>query len=152
MGSQPPETAQPTPVPKLSWSDKFLSLIGDQIQDLTNVEIITASATSVSIKINSGADNILDELSRANAQVLARTRIELDGDIVMLLPTDLQTGAKVNKDIMDIHNNSTKVAVENWKSFLDMIVSLVNTIVTLTGLSKASVLEKFSIEPPSTPT
>jgi hypothetical protein len=151
MGSQPSSaTTQPASGQKQSWSDKFLSLIGDQIQDLTNVEIITASASSASIKIRSGADNILDELSKANAEVLARTRIELDGDIVMLLPTDSQSGAKVNKDIMDIHNNSTKVAVENWKGFLNMVVSLVDTIITLTGLSKESVLEKFSIEPPTT--
>lgn len=151
MGTQPPPTTQPTSQPqKLSWSDRFLSKIGDQIQDLTNVEIITASASSASIKIDANADSVLDELSKANAVVLARTRIELDGDIVMLIPADPQSGAKINKDIMDIHNNSTKVAVDNWKSFLNMVVSLVDTLVTLTGLTKTNVLEKFSIEPPST--
>jgi hypothetical protein len=68
----------------------------------------------------------------------------------MLLPNDPQSGAKINKDIMDVHNNSTKVAVENWKNFLNMVVSLIDTMVTLTGLTKTNVLEKFSIEAPST--
>jgi hypothetical protein len=150
MGAQPtsPSTSGPASEPKkLSWVDKFLSKIGDQIQDLTNVEIITAAAGTASIKIDSTKE-ILDELTKAKAQVLARTRIELDGDIVMLLPTDPQSGAKINKDIMDIHKETTAVAVENWKSFLNMIVSLIDTVVKITHLSESDVLEKFSIEPP----
>lgn len=151
MGTQPTTSAQPSSQSsKKSWSDRFLSRIGDQLQDLTFVEIITASASSASVKIDSSAENILDELNKANAEVLARTRIELDGDIVMLLPSDPQSGAKINKDIMDIHNNNTKAAVENWKNFLNMVVSLIDTMVTLTGLTKTDVLQKFSIESPST--
>ena len=120
MGTQPSISAQPPSQPsKKNWSDRFLSKIGDQLQDLTFVEIITASASSASIKIDSSAENVLDELNKANAVVLARTRIELDGDIVMLLPSDPQSGVKINKDIMDIHNESTKACCRQLEELFE---------------------------------
>lgn len=150
MGTQPqtPLTPQPSQPKKMSWTDTFLSKIGDQLQDLTYVEVITAACNTAAILIDSGKD-ILEELSKANAQVLARTRIEHDGDIIMLLPTEPQNNAKINKDIMDIHKESTTVAVENWKSFLNVIVSLIDTLGLITNLTKTDILQKFSIKLPT---
>src|SRR5690349_12470086 len=144
--------AQPAAQPK-SWIDTFLSRIGDQLEDLTHVDVMTATAQSITAKIDPQKD-VFDELSKPGYRILARTTVELDGDIIMMLPTDPSDptggGVKIIKDVMDIHKENTTMAVNNYNNFLNMIVNLVNTLVTFTGLSSSQLLEKFSLKPPPT--
>jgi hypothetical protein len=130
--------------PKKPWIDSFLGKIGEQLEDLTYVEIVTAIAMSPGIKIDAGADNIINELNKAEAGILARTKITLGGDTVLILPTDPQGGAKIYTEVMDIHKVNTAVAIENWRNFLNMIIDLVNKLVALTGLESKDLLTKFS--------
>lgn len=149
--NQPSSLSTNTSSPKKeSWANSFFSKIGDQLEDLTYCEIITATATNPASRIKTSAENVLDELNPPGFAILARTKIELDGDILMILPTDPSSGgAKIDKDIMDIHKQNTTVAVENWKNFLNMVIGVVNNIVELTGMDKKDVLEKFSISAPT---
>ena len=140
--------SQPSPQ-KHPWIDGFIEKIKDQLQDLSYVEIATAIAQEPgTISIDSSANNMVLELHQKGAAIQVRTRIELDGDIFMILPEDAQGSAKINTDVLNIHKDNTAVAVQNWKSFLNMIIDLINTIIALTGLSKTAVLDKFSPQSP----
>ena len=66
----------------------------------------------------------------------------------MILPSDPQGGAKIDKDVLAIHKENTAVAVENWKNFLNMIIALIDDITRLTGLTKDDLFKKFSIASP----
>ena len=139
--TQPPTT-------HVSWIDRFIGSIRDQLEDLTYVEIVTAAAVSPGIIIDPAAVHVIEELNRNNAGILARTRIELDGDILVILPSDPQGGAKIDKDVLAIHKENTAVAVENWKNFLNMMIALIDDITRLTGLTKDDLFKKFSIASP----
>jgi hypothetical protein len=139
---------QPEPPAKENWVNKLFGDIGDQLQDLTYVEVATGSAKVLSdVKINPGAKDVLDELNRTGVTVLARTRIELDGDIVMLLPTEGEGGViKINKEVMDLHKENTTVAVNNWNNFLNLILATVKVLTTLLGLKEGELLDKLSFK------
>jgi hypothetical protein len=149
MTLQGGQSQTPAPPAKHPWIDGFIDKIKDQLQDLSYVEIVTAVAQEPgSVSIDENADQIVQELAQHGAAILARTRIELDGDIAMILPSDGQGSAKINTDILNLHKENTATAVQNWKSFLDMIIDLINTIITMTGLTKGDILDKFAMQSP----
>jgi hypothetical protein len=57
----------------------------------------------------------------------------------------------INQQIMDIHKENVKLAVENWNHFMDNIFSALRTLIDITGLSKSQVEYELS-EPPTTET
>ena len=61
-GTQP--TTPPTEAPKReSWLNNFFGKIGDQLEDLTYVSIITGTGNTYA-KIEASADNIVEELEK----------------------------------------------------------------------------------------
>ena len=127
--------------------DDIFAKITDQLKDLSYVEVITASG-SPEVKIDSGKENILDAITPL--EILARTKIELDGDIVVILPTSKINGElKINQEIMKIHKENVEVAVQNWKSFMDTILNAVSLIAELAGLDKPDIQARLNISPQS---
>jgi uncharacterized protein YabN with tetrapyrrole methylase and pyrophosphatase domain len=123
--------------------DEIFVKVRDQLKDISYVEVITATG-SPEEKIDSNKDNVLDAL--AAVEILARTTIELDGDIVMIIPTSRVNGElKVNQEIMAIHKQNVDAAVQNWKSFMDTILNAINLIANLAGLEKVDVRTKLGL-------
>ena len=124
----------------------FFGKIGEQLQDLSYVEIVTATSTAPLVKINADAPNLLDELEKPGMTILARTIIQLSGDIIMIIPTENGNTKVINKDIMDIHRENTAVAVANWNQFLNLIITAVKDIAELAGLKQADLFNNFIIK------
>lgn len=129
--------------------NEIFDKVRDQLKDISYVEVITATGDP-KLKIDSEMGNVLDAVT--GLQILARTTIELDGDIVMIIPTSKVNGElKVNEAIMQIHKQNVDAAVQNWKSFMDTILGAISLIAKLAGLGDADIRDKLgltSIVPP----
>jgi hypothetical protein len=148
MGAQE-EKAKVVENTQTGFLDEIFHKVRDQLKDISYVEVITATGDP-KLKIDSEKGNVLDAVTAL--QILARTTIELDGDIVMILPTTKVNGEfKVNKEIMDIHKQNVDAAVQNWKSFMDTILGAISLIAKLAGLGDVDIRDKLgltSIIPP----
>ena len=125
--------------------NNFFGKIGDQLEDLTYVSIITGTGNTYA-KIDASADNIVEELEKNQITILARTNIELDGDITIVIPTKDGQGVSVNQEIMAIHKENTAVAVANWNNFMNMIMQVIKIIAELAGMRNVDVLDKLSFK------
>ena len=142
MGAQE-QKVQGTVNGQKGFLDEIFVKVRDQLKDISYVEVITATGAPEE-KIDSNKDNVLDAI--AALEILARTTIELDGDIVMIIPTNRVNGElKVNKEIMDIHKQNVDAAVQNWKSFMDTILNAINLITKLAGLGEVDVRAKLGL-------
>ena len=142
------ETKQPnveTKQPPKGFLDEIFDKVQDQLKDISYVEVITATGDPT-LKINAEAENILNEVTAL--QILGRTTIELDGDIVMIIPTSkVGVELKVNKEIMEIHKQNVDAAVQNWKSFMDTILGVITFISNLAGLGNVDLRNKLGVTP-----
>src|SRR5215203_4103210 len=128
--------------------DSLFAKLTDQLKDLSYVEVITAKG-SPDVKIDSEKENVLDTLN--TVEILARTKIELDGDIVMILPITKVNGEdRINQEIMKIHKENVEASVQNWKSFMDTILNAVSLIAELAGLGKTDIRSRLEISPTAT--
>jgi hypothetical protein len=65
-------------------------------------------------------------------EVIARTWIGLDGDIVMILPRNRRG---IDPELLQLHNTNVDVSVQNWRYLLDTIIRGVEI---LSGASRFS--------------
>jgi hypothetical protein len=153
--SESPQTTTSQQSNKEGFFSRFFGRIGRQLENLTYVEVVTA-AGDPKTQIDPEASNVLDTLNQVS--VLARTRIELDGDIVEILPMEQSGQASINKDVMDIHKENTAAAVQNWNNFMNTILNVVSMLGKLAGMSPEEMKNSLHlslvspIPPPPTPT
>ena len=89
---------------------------------------------------------MVEELEKNQITILARTHIELDGDITMVVPTKDGQGVSVNHEILTIHKENIAVAVANWNNFMNMIMQVIKTIAELAGIKNVDVLDRLSFK------
>jgi hypothetical protein len=143
--------ATTTPTPEGGFFRKFIDTIKREINDLSYVEIVTA-AGDPKTNVNPDAEMVILGMKAEEVKILARTRIELDGDIMVLLPAEKGSDdVKINQEIMAIHKENVQTAVENWNNFMKNMLTALDLLMSITGLSKSQVLTNFSL-PVSTPT
>jgi hypothetical protein len=108
------------------------------------VEIVTAVGNPKT-GINPDAEMVILGLKAEDIKILARTRIELDGDIRVLLPGDNNNEVSINREIMTIHKENVDPAVQNWNSFIHNMLSALDLLMSITGLSRSEVLTHFNL-------
>ncbi len=117
---------------------RFFGKIGKQLEDLTYVEVLTMGCENSKLKLTPQTPEIDDAIkSVGEISVLARTKIELDGDIAVLLPLQ-NNEVKINNEIMDIHRENVKVAIDNWNNFMKTTLEAAKTIADIAGLKDVS--------------
>ena len=96
------------------------------------MEIITGTSNKVDGHIDNDGWDILDSLRRAtppadlqikkddmltkeNVDILARTRIELDGDVFFLLKSENGVPTPLSKEVMEFHKLGIDISVKNWQ-------------------------------------
>jgi hypothetical protein len=132
-------------------------IVREQLEDLSFVEIMTAESDNINAKINPNYENFLVALtaksgsplklkSKADGEaneatirkkedgelkgkVLARTRIELDGDIALILPTNRN---EIDAEVLQLHKANVDVAVQNYRLFVNAIFDVLKIAVNLT--------------------
>jgi hypothetical protein len=141
----PPTSAEGASAPTEggSFFSKFINTIKREISDLSYVEVITA-AGEPKTEINPDAEDIIAALRALNQiNILARTRLELDGDIAVILPTD-KDNVKINNEVMAIHKQNVDTAVTNWNNFVHNILSALELLINISGLPRTDVLAHFN--------
>ena len=85
---------------------KFINTIRREINDLWYVEVIQVTGDPKT-DVNPDLENVILGLKAEEVKILARTRIELDGDIMVLLPAEKGSDdVKINKEILLIHKEN----------------------------------------------
>jgi hypothetical protein len=123
---------------------KFINTIKREINDLSYVEVVTA-AGDPKTDVNPDAEMVILGLKAEDVRILARTRIELDGDIMVLLPSEKGEELKINKEILAIHKENVDTAVANWNNFMRNMLTALELLMSITGLSKSEALSRFSL-------
>ena len=121
----------------------FIDTIRREIRDISYVEIVTAVGETTA-DVNPDAELVIKGVKDANLKIMARTRIELDGDIIVILPGNTENGQTViDKEIMTIHKENVAVAVANWNIFMQNMFNALKLVMEVTGLSKSDVFNDF---------
>jgi hypothetical protein len=113
--------------------EKFMDTLKNELSDLSYIEIVTAAGDpKTEIDPNNDARDIVAALrSLEKVRVLARTRIELDGDIGMIVPTKEDGDLSILNDILNIHKQNVDVAVANWNSFVQNMLKALDILVSI---------------------
>jgi hypothetical protein len=113
--------------------EKFMDTLKNELSDLSYIEIVTAAGDpKTEIDPNNDARDIVAALrSLEKVRVLARTRIELDGDIGMIVPTKDDGNLSILNDILNIHKQNVDVAVTNWNSFVQNMLKALDILVSI---------------------
>ena len=139
-----------------------------EIQDLSYMEIITATSEKIDGHIDNNGWDILDSLRRgktpseygtandaeklitkedmlnlSNTEILARTRIELDGDVCNILKGKKGDSGKIRDDVMHIHEKGIDISVKNWQYFLTFVLEITSTLGVMVGAINESKFSKM---------
>lgn len=98
------------------------------------MDIITATADDLRVTIDPKKANLKDSLPE-EIKIKARTTIQLDGDLIVLLPTknDQQGAMQIDSDVLNIHKENVDFALKNLTSNIQLITD---------GIIKALALAK----------
>ena len=110
--------------------DDLKKTIKEYLTDLTYIDVTTLIGDPKKIKWKlDPSKNIKEQIADMDVTLLAKTVIELDGDITQILPGDPATGdVIINKEILQLHKESVDAAVENWDSFVKNMIEAVSQI------------------------
>ena len=134
-GADPPQ--------KKNIIQNIIDTIKDQVRDISYVEIVTAVG-DVEADVNPDAELVIKGVKDANLKIKARTRIELDGDIMVIIPgNEIDGQTIIDKEIMAIHKENVDVAVKNWNIFMENMFNTLRLIIDVTGLPRSDVLDNF---------
>jgi hypothetical protein len=138
--------------------ERFFRIIRNEISDLSYVEIVTAVGDPKT-DLRPDAEDVIIGLKEKKLDILARTRIELDGDIMVLLPgarKGVNDEPIIYQNIMQIHDKNVAVAVQNWQVFMNNIFSALRMLMNVTGMDENEIKTKFnqpvSVTTPTTTT
>ncbi len=136
--------------------DTLQRIVKEQLDDLAYIEIMTVVSDNINAKISPRYENLalaltaktgtpllLKPEAKAEAKettrkkeddelkgkVLARTRIELDGDIALILPTNRN---EIDAEVLQLHKANVDVAVQNWRYLIDAMFDVLKIAVNLT--------------------
>ena len=106
------------------------------------MDIVTATAQDLRVQIDPTNADLLKGLP-AEVQIKARTTIQLDGDLIVLLPTKegTENTAQIDNDILQIHKENVDFALKNLSNNMKIITDgIINALKLakdygLTGIS-----------------
>ncbi len=110
--------------------DDLKKTIKEYLTDLTYIDVTTLIGDPKKTKWKlDPSKNIKEQIADMDVTLLAKTVIELDGDITQILPGDPATGDVItDKEILQLHKESVDAAVENWDSFVKNMIEAVSQI------------------------
>jgi hypothetical protein len=135
--------------------EKLKDTLEKELEDLSYMEILTATSNKIDGHINEDAWDILqairkgelpknaesenitkgDMLSSENTIILARTRIELDGDFAFLVRgNDDGQPLPINQDVIRLHEYGIENSIENWHFFLNYMIEVTKTVEGILGI------------------
>jgi hypothetical protein len=123
--------------------DELNILFKNWIEDVQTMDVVTATG-NLKVKIDSTKEgSIIDQLPSAEGEltIRARSTIQLDGDILSILPEKLsETGSQIDEQMLKIHKENVDMAMKNvsnnLKIFTDGVVQAISSLQQLKILPK----------------
>jgi hypothetical protein len=119
--------------------DNIITQIGEAFEDLKAVVVVTAAVdTDAQISFNP-KDAKLDswkqlENIKTKITAMASTRMELDGDVYALIPAK-SNEPDIRQELLTLHRENVELATENWKKFLDGVLTVVEIGADIAGVT-----------------
>ncbi len=97
-------------------------LLEEWIDDIRSMDIVTATAKDLRVQIDPTNADLLNGLP-AEVQIKARTTVQLDGDLIVLLPTKdgTENTTQIDNDILQIHKENVDFALKNLSNNMKII-------------------------------
>ena len=115
--------------------DELNILFKNWIEDVQTMDVVSATG-NLKVKIDSTKQgSILDQLPSAEGEltIRARTTIQLDGDILSILPEKASNvGSQIDEQMIKIHKETVDMAMKNvsnnLKIFTDGVVQAISSL------------------------
>lgn len=123
--------------------DELNILFKNWIEDVQTMDVVSATG-NLKVKIDSTKQgSIIDQLPSAEGEltIRARTTIQLDGDILSILPEKASNvGSQIDEQMIKIHKETVDMAMKNvsnnLKIFTDGVVQAISSLQQLRILPK----------------
>ena len=123
--------------------DELNIMFKNWIEDVQTMDVVTATG-NLKVKIDSTKQgSIIDQLPSAEGEltIRARTTIQIDGDILSILPEKAsETGSQIDEPMLRIHKETVDMAMKNvsnnLKIFTDGVVQAISSLKQLNILPK----------------
>jgi hypothetical protein len=146
--------------------DKLKSAIEDELTDLRYMEVLSAVSDKIEGDVNAKEWDILqalrepdptpeaksagiqreDMLNLSNTTIIARTRLELDGDILFLLRGEDGMPLTPNNELIDLHKWGVDVSVKNWHFFLLSMIEVAKIVGEIVeGVQPKTIMESSTL-------
>ena len=113
--------------------DELNLMIENWIDDVQTMDVVTATG-NLKVKIDTTKKgSIIEQLESAEGElaIRARTTIQIDGDVLNILPTS-ETGSQIDSEMLKIHKENVDVAIKNvsnnLKIFTEGIVQAISQL------------------------
>ncbi|HEY7757297.1 MAG TPA: hypothetical protein VIA08_03605 [Nitrososphaeraceae archaeon] len=115
--------------------DELNILFKNWIEDVQTMDVVSATG-NLKVKIDSTKQgSIIDQLPSAEGEltIRARTTIQLDGDILSILPEKASNvGSQIDEQMIKIHKETVDMAMKNvsnnLKIFTDGVVQAISSL------------------------
>ena len=115
--------------------DELNILFKNWIEDVQTMDVVSATG-NLKVKIDSTKQgSIIDQLPSAEGEltIRARTTIQLDGDILSILPEKTSNaGSQIDEQMIKIHKETVDMAMKNvsnnLKIFTDGVVQAISSL------------------------
>lgn len=128
----------------LKFFNDLSSELATWVSDIKAVEIVTASG-NIAVKIE-GQTNDITNLANSGTvsgevKILARTRVELDGDLLVILPTkeDQSNSVIIDNEILNIHKENVGMAMQNLQFVFKNVSEWIGKLIESSGKGSFSI-------------
>lgn len=105
--------------------DNIAKDLREAFEDLTAIVVVTAVAeTSAQLALAVPSGKFDDPKISTKITAMALTRMEIDGDVYNLIPAK-GIDPEIRNEVIKEHKENLSLARENWKRFIDGIVTIV---------------------------
>jgi len=103
------------------------------VKDVTTLTVVTVKGVNEEVKKKSTGETIY--VIRETG-VVAKTIIELDGDIIFQVPVESIGGedSALDERLLELHKANVELALENWRIFATTLIEIANKLFTMLGL------------------
>jgi len=115
----------------------FAKSLADEIakvaKDVTTLTVVTVKGVNEEVKKKSTGETIY---VIKETGVVAKTIIELDGDIIFQVPVESTGGedSTLDEKLLELHKANVELALENWRVFMSTLIEITNKLFTMLGL------------------
>ena len=115
----------------------FARSLADEIakvaKDVTTLTVVTVKGVNEEVKKKSTGETIY---VIKETGVVAKTIIELDGDIILQVPVKSTEGgdSALDERLLELHKANVELALENWRTFMTTLIEITGKLFTMLGL------------------